>query len=201
MARGKGKNLQKWIINMRMVDKRLDRQRRKIKKDELKMMKEVKDAMAQDDLDTARLFAKDIARSRKMGFNLQKLRSRVKTMTFKLEQASAVQAIGMDLRGLVKSLHMVNRQIAIPQMEQLLFAMENEMETLNMTTETLEEGLDGIGEFGGEEADVEADRILEEITVARVASTESSLASAGKDKLGEDLASRLERLKGSDTEK
>lgn len=200
MARGKGQNLQKWIINMRMVDKRLDRQRRKIKKDEMKMMKEVKDAMAQDDLDTARLFAKDIARSRKMAFNLQKLRSRVKTMTFKLEQASVVQAIGMDLRGLVKSLHMVNRQIAIPQMEQLLFAMENEMETLNLTTETLEEGLDGIGDIG-EEADVEADRILEEVTVARVASTESSLASAGKDKLGEDLASRLERLKGSDTEK
>ncbi|MHA2363867.1 MAG: Snf7 family protein [Candidatus Hodarchaeales archaeon] len=202
MGRGKKNNLQRWIINMRMVDKRLDRQRRKIQKDEKKMMREIKNALAQDDMDTARLFAKDIARSRKMAFNLQKLRSRVKTMTFKLEQASAIQSIGMDLRGLVKSLHMVNRSIAIPQMEQLLFAMENEMENLNLTTETMEEGLEGIGDLGeGEETDSEADRILGEIVATRVATTESDLASASKDDLSEDLASRLQRLKGSDTDK
>lgn len=179
---------------MRMVDKRLERQRKKIQRDELKMMKEVKDALAKDDMDTARLFAKDIARSRKMAFNLQKLRSKVKTMVFKLEQANAVQQIGHDLRGLVKSLYMVNRTLAIPQMENILFAMENEMENLNLTTETLDEGLDTAFE-GDETEDAEADKILEEMKVTRVATTESSLAQAG-DTLSEDLEARLQRLKG-----
>lgn len=190
----KKQNLNKWIINMRMVDKRLERQRKKIQHDELKMMKEVKDALAKDDMDTARLFAKDIARSRKMAYNLQKLRSKVKTMVFKLEQASAVQQIGSDLRGLVKSLYMVNRTLAIPQMENILFAMENEMENLNLTTETLDEGLDTAFE-SDETEDAEADKILEEMKATRVATTESSLASAG-DTLSEDLEARLQRLKG-----
>jgi hypothetical protein len=180
---------------MRMVDKRLERQRKKIQRDEMKMMKEVKDALAKDDIDTARLFAKDIARSRKMAFNLQKLRSKVKTMVFKLEQASAVQAIGADLRGLVKSLYMVNRTLAIPQMEQILFAMENEMENLSLTTDTLEEGLDTAFE-SDETEDGDADKILEEMKASRVATTESSLASANSDSLSEDLEARLQRLKG-----
>jgi hypothetical protein len=191
----KKQNLNKWIINMRMVDKRLERQRKKIQRDEMKMMKEVKDALAKDDIDTARLFAKDIARSRKMAFNLQKLRSKVKTMVFKLEQASAVQAIGADLRGLVKSLYMVNRTLAIPQMEQILFAMENEMENLSLTTDTLEEGLDTAFE-SDETEDGDADKILEEMKASRVATTESSLASANSDSLSEDLEARLQRLKG-----
>ena len=190
----KKQNLNKYIINMRMVDKRLERQRRKMQRDEMKMMKEVKEALAKDDMDTARLFAKDIARNRKMAFNLQKLRSKVKTMVFKLEQASAIQQIGADLRGLVKSLYMVNRTLAMPQMENILFAMENEMENLNLTTETLDEGLDSAFETD-ETEDSEADKILEEMKASRVATTESSLASAG-DNLSEDLEARLQRLKG-----
>ena len=179
---------------MRMVDKRLERQRKKIQHDELKMTKEVKDALAKDDLETAKLFAKDIARSRKMAYNLQKLRSKVKTMIFKLEQANAVQQIGGDLRGLVKSLYMVNRTLALPQMENILFAMENEMENLNLTTETLDEGLDSAFE-SDESEDDEANKILEEMKAAKVATTESSLASTG-DTLSEDLEARLQRLKG-----
>ena len=190
----KKQNLNKFIINMRMVDKRLERQRKKIQHDELKMTKEVKDALAKDDLETAKLFAKDIARSRKMSYNLQKLRSKVKTMIFKLEQANAVQQIGGDLRGLVKSLYMVNRTLALPQMENILFAMENEMENLNLTTETLDEGLDSAFE-SDESEDDEANKILEEMKAAKVATTESSLASTG-DTLSEDLEARLQRLKG-----
>ena len=189
----KKQNLNKWIVNMRMVDKRLEHQRKKIQRDEKKMMKEVKDALDKDDLETARLFAKDIARSRKMAYNLQKLRSKVKTMVFKLEQANAIQQIGQDLRGLVKSLYMVNRSLAIPQMENILFAMENEMENLNLTTETLDEGLDTA--FEEETDDEEANKILEEMKASRVATTESSLASA-VDNLSEDLEARLQRLKG-----
>lgn len=192
-------NLNKWIVNMRMVEKRLDRQRKKMLKDELKMKKEVKDALEKDDLDTARLFAKDMARSRKMAFNLQKLKSRVKTMTFKLEQASAIQQIGMDLRGLVKSLYQVNRRLNVGGMEQLLFTMENEMENLNLTTETLEEGLDSIS-FEEEGEDEEANKILEEIKASRVAETASSLAS-GSDTLSSDIEERLKKLKGEEDAK
>ena len=79
-------------------------------------------------------------------------------------------------------------------MEQLLFTMENEMENLNLTTETLEEGLDDIS-FAEEGEDEEATKILEEMQASRVATTASSLAS-GSDSLSDDIEERLKKLKG-----
>ena len=186
--------LQRWIIDMRLVDKRLERQRIKLKNDEAKMMKEVRTALENDDMDSARLFAKDIARTRKMMLNLQSLRSKVKGISFKLESAATVQAIGGDLRGLVRSLAKVNRQLAIPQMEQLLLGMENQMTQLDMTTETIEEGFDSITE-GGVEEDAEANQIIEELQVARAGAP--GLPDPA-DTRTEDINQRLERLKGSD---
>ena len=187
--------LNRWIINMRLVDKRLERLRIKLKKDEANMMKEVRTALENDDMDSARLFAKDIARTRKMMLNLQSLRSKIKGITFKLESAATVQAIGGDLRGLVRSLVKVNRQLAIPQMETLLLGMEDQMTQLDMTTETIEEGFDTITE-GGVEEDAEANQIIEELQVART--TTPGLPVPADDTRVEDIDRRLERLKGTD---
>jgi hypothetical protein len=185
--------LQKWIINMRMVEKRLERQRRKMKKDEQKMMKEVKQAIENDDMESAKLFAKDIARNRKMAHNLQRLRSQVKGIGYKLEQASAVQAIGGDLRGLVRSLGKINRRMAIPQMENILFAMENEIETLNLTTETLEEGMDSVSMTDDEVGvDSEANQIIEEIQTAGAVKSGLPVPADSREKAIED---RLQKLK------
>ena len=185
--------LQKWIINMRMVEKRLERQRRKMKKDEQKMMREVKQSIENDDMEAAKLFAKDIARNRKMAHNLQRLRSQVKGIGYKLEQASAVQTVGGDLRGLVKSLGKINRRLAIPQMENILFAMENEIETLNFTTETLEEGFDSIGATDDEVGvDSEANQIIEEIQTAGAVRSGLPAPADAREKAIDD---RLQKLK------
>nr|AKC94927.1 putative Vps2/24/46-like protein [uncultured organism] len=186
--------LQKWIINMRMVEKRLERQRRKMKKDEQKMMREVKQAIENDDMNGAKLFAKDIARNRKMAHNLQKLRSQVKGIGYKLEQASAVQTISGDLRGLVRTLGKINRQIAIPQMENILFAMESEIETLNLTTETLDEGLEAVGATDDDVGvDSEASQIIEEIQTAGAVKSGLPVPADSREK---EINSRLEKLKG-----
>lgn len=190
---GRRSNLQKYIINMRMIDKRLERQRKKLIKDEAKMMKEVRQALENDDQESAKLFAKDVARSRKMQLNLQTLRSRVKGITFKLEQANAIQAVAGDLRGLVRSLARVNRQMAIPQMEGLLMGMEMEMEQLNLSSEMLEEGFESIAD-GGVEEDSEADQIIAEFQAAR--QIDSGLETP--DNRSEDINERLKRLKGKD---
>ena len=186
--------LQKWIINMRMVEKRLERQRRKMKKDEQKMMREVKQSIENDDMEAAKLFAKDIARNRKMSHNLQRLRSQVKGIGYKLEQASAVQSIGGDLRGLVKSLGQINRRMAIPQMENILFAMENEIETLNMTTETLEEGFESVGMTDDEVGvDSEASQIIEEIQTASAVKSGLPVPADVREK---EIDERMQKLKG-----
>ncbi|HKZ41553.1 MAG TPA: Snf7 family protein [Candidatus Hodarchaeales archaeon] len=186
-------NLQRFIISMRLVERRLERQSSKLKKEEFKMAKEVRHAIETDDMDAAKLFAKDIARNRHMVLNLQTLRSRVKGISFKLEQASAVQQLGGDIRGLVRSLVRINRQMAIPEMERLLMGMETEMETLNMTTETLEEGFESISAgTEGESEDAEANQIIEELQAAKVS---GQALPTPADSRADEITNRLQKLK------
>ena len=57
-------NLQRFIISMRLVERRLERQSSKLKKEEFKMAEKVRYAIETDDMDAANLFPKDIARNR-----------------------------------------------------------------------------------------------------------------------------------------
>lgn len=165
---------QQWIVRLRMVERRLNRQGQKMKRDEGKMLKEVKSSMESGDMETARLFAKDVARSRRMRIGTQKLASRIKAINFKLQQAQAVQTIGSDLTGLVRALKGVNQTLKIPEIEQTVMRMEYEMEKLDMTSESLEDGFESIT-YGGEEEDQEVDKILGELSAARAATADIGL--------------------------
>ncbi|MFX0172361.1 MAG: Snf7 family protein, partial [Candidatus Hodarchaeota archaeon] len=110
----------KWIVRLRMVEKRMNRQRNKLLKEEKSMLKEVEKSIEQGDMATARLLAKDVAKNRSMSRGCQQMASRVKAIKFKLEQAAATQAIGKDLKGLVRTLHTMNAQLKIPQLEGVL---------------------------------------------------------------------------------
>lgn len=187
---GKG-STQKWIVRLRMVDKRLDRQRRKLLGEEKKMMKEVKEAVARGDMSSARLFAKDVSKSRNMALGCQSLRSQVKGMTFKLQQAQAVQSIGQDLKGMVRALHQVNRTLRVPELEKVLGQMETEMGRLDLTTESIDEGFDMISM--SENEDVEVDKIIGEITAGEAAVADSGLPTA--DVRSQELAKELKKLK------
>ncbi|MHA2112966.1 MAG: Snf7 family protein [Candidatus Hodarchaeales archaeon] len=121
----------KWIVRLRMVEKRMLRQRKKLQKEEKQMLKEVERAIEDGDMSTARLLAKDVAKNRHMAQACQQMASRVKGIKFKLEQAAATQAIGKDLKGLVKTLHTMNAQLKIPQLEGVLQQMEVETERID----------------------------------------------------------------------
>ncbi|MHA2175463.1 MAG: Snf7 family protein, partial [Candidatus Hodarchaeales archaeon] len=111
------RSTRKWIVRLRMVEKRMMRQRKKLLKEEKKMLKEVEKSIEDGDMSTARLLAKDVAKNRNMARACQQMASRVKGIKFKLEQAAATQAIGKDLKGLVRTLHTMNTQLKIPQLE------------------------------------------------------------------------------------
>ena len=183
----------KWIVRLRMVEKRMLRQRRKLQKEERSMLKEVEKAIEDGDMSTARLLAKDVAKNRNMARACQQMASRVKAIKFKLEQAAATQAIGKDLKGLVRTLHQMNAQLKIPQLEGVLQQMEIETERVDVATEAMDEGFEMM--TSDVEEDEMVEKILGEISASKAATADFGLPSP--DIRSQELQKELEKIKKS----
>jgi len=183
----------KWIVRLRMVEKRMLRQRKKLQKEEKHMLKEVEKSIEDGDMSTARLLAKDVAKNRHMAQACQQMASRVKGIKFKLEQAAATQAIGKDLKGLVKTLHTMNSQLKIPQLEGVLQQMELETERIDIATEAMDEGFEMM--TSDVEEDEVVEKILGEISASKAAKVDFGLPSP--DIRSQELQKELEKIKKS----
>ena len=181
----------KWIVRLRMVEKRMLRQRKKLQKEEKQMLKEVERAIEDGDMSTARLLAKDVAKNRHMAQACQQMASRVKGIKFKLEQAAATQAIGKDLKGLVRTLHTMNAQLKIPQLEGVLQQMEVETDRIDLATEAMDEGFEMMTSEVEEDEVVE--KILGEISASKAAKVDFGLPSP--DIRSQELQKELEKIK------
>ena len=188
---GRGGSTRKWIVRLRMVEKRMLRQRKKLIKEERSMLKEVEHAIDQGDMTTARLLAKDVAKSRSMARGCQQMASRVKAIKFKLEQAAATQAIGKDLKGLVKTLHTMNTQLKIPQLEGVLNQMEIETERIDLATDAMDEGFEMM--TSDVEEDEMVDKIIGELSASKAATADFGLPSP--DIRSQELQKELEKIK------
>ncbi|MFW9995050.1 MAG: Snf7 family protein [Candidatus Odinarchaeota archaeon] len=191
---GSGKqSAKKWAVKMRVLQRRMDRQQTKLKKDEQKQMKEVKDAVARGDMSAARLYAKDVAKTRKMALGCQRVSMRVKTISHQLEHASAIQSIGADMKGLVKSLAVMNRSLKIEGLDSVLGEFEEQMMNFDVADEQMESAFENI-DFD-ETENTEVDNILNEVSAGVTASTVGGLSKV--DAKAKDLADELKKLKES----
>jgi len=182
----------RWIVRLRMIERRMGRQRQKLKSEEKKMMREVESAITRGDTDEARLYAKDVAKTRRMALTTQRIQSRVKAMTFKLEQAHAMESMSRDMVGLVRALKSVNASLRIPQLEHVIVDMENEMTQLDMATEAVDEGLE-LTDLGSEEIDEDVEKIIGELSAGKAAAAASALPSA--DIRSQEIQKELEKIK------
>ncbi|MHA2299084.1 MAG: Snf7 family protein [Candidatus Hodarchaeales archaeon] len=190
---GGKKSAKKWSIKMRVIQRRMDRQHMKLKKDEKKMMKEIKDAVARGDMSAARLYAKDVAKTRKMALGCQRLSMRVKTISHQLDQASTIESIGADMKGLVNSLAAMNRSLKIDGLDSVLGDFEEQMGSFDIASESMDSAFESM--TFDENEDEEIENIIGEISAGVTASSVGGLSKV--DAKAQDLAEELKKLKES----
>jgi len=179
------------IVRLKMIGRRMDRQHRKLKNNEAKLTRELRQAVLKGDMDAARLYAGDVVRSRKMALGTQRLSSRITTIVFKLEQAQATEEIAQDLHNLVGALAMINQTLQIPQLSETLEQMEIEMGEIDLSSETIGESFEGL-------MDAEVNQGEIEKVLGEVLSEEEIAAAHGlptPDAKAVELAKELEKLK------
>lgn len=148
------------IINLRMVSKRLSRSQRKLENKEKQMDRKVRTAIQKGDMQSAKLYASDIVRSRKWARGYQSLNSKIEGLIFKLERTDAVQSLAGEMKGVADSLRSASAALNMTGLDDVIQDMQEAMEEVELTGEIMEDSVDLLFENDTDEGEV--DNILAE---------------------------------------
>ncbi|MBD3192915.1 MAG: hypothetical protein GF308_19910 [Candidatus Heimdallarchaeota archaeon] len=188
---GGGKSTRDYIIELKMVKKRLERSARKLEKDERSLMRKTRDAMKKGLMDQARLYASNVARNRKWVYGYTRLTTRIEGIIFRLEQADSVQALAGELRGMAGALRQVNANLNAPEISMLIDDLERSFEGIEMSTDMMDDDFENMMAMDVDE--VEVDKIMGELGTEIGVGADAGLPSP--DIRSTELAKEIEELR------
>ncbi len=180
------------IVNLRLTSRRLDRAARKIERDEARIQLKLKQAIQRGDMESARLYATDIVRSRKWALGYQKLISKINGLIFKLERADSAASMAEEMHGVASALRMANAQLQIPDLDRVIMDMESSIDGIENSTEALEDGIDDL--LVSDSDPVEIDRLIDQTATEMGISTGTSLPNVGVVET-DDLEAEIQKLR------
>ncbi|MCK5045043.1 MAG: Snf7 family protein [Candidatus Heimdallarchaeota archaeon] len=188
---GGGKSTRDYIIDLKMVNKRLARSSKKLETDEKKLQRKTRDAMKRGLMDQARLYASNVARNRKWVYSYTRLTTRIEGIVFRLEQADSVQQLASELKGMAGALREVNASLNAPEISALVEDLENSFEGIEMTTDMMDEDFENMMSLDVDETEV--DKIMGEIGTEIGLGAETGLPTP--DIRSTELAKEIEKLR------
>ncbi|MBK5114233.1 MAG: Snf7 family protein [Candidatus Heimdallarchaeota archaeon] len=188
---GGGKSTRDYIIDLKMVNKRLARSSKKLETDEQKLQRKTRDAMRRGLMDQARLYASNVARNRKWVYSYTRLTTRIEGIIFRLEQADSVQQLASELKGMAGALREVNASLNAPEISALVEDLENSFEGIEMTTDMMDEDFESMMSLDVDETEV--DKIMGEIGTEIGLGAETGLPTP--DIRSTELAKEIEKLR------
>jgi len=138
----------------------LERSKRKLENQHRQTEKKVRQAIQKGDMDSARMYAKDVVRSKKWALGYQSLVSKIDGLIFKLERADAIQSIAGEMKGVAGALREANMQLNLPEIDAVVNDMNSALEGIEDKSEIMEDSVDQIFDMDTNEAEV--DSLLQE---------------------------------------
>lgn len=148
------------ILNLKVVGRRLERSKRKLENQQRQTEKKVRQAIQKGDMESARMYAKDVVRSKKWALGYQSLVSKIDGLIFKLERADAVQSIAGEMKGVAGALREANAQLNLPEIDNVVNDMNQALEGIEDKSDIMEDSVDQLFEMDTDETEV--DSLLQE---------------------------------------
>lgn len=169
--------------NRRKIDRtcrELDRERQKMENQERRVKAEIKKVARDQQIDAARILAKDLARTRAHISKMYQMRTQLQSIGMQMSAMKTQEAMSSAMGSAVGMMARMNQQMNLPALTSMMMQFEMEQSKLEMGQEMMDDAMDGM--TGVDESD-EADRILNEVL------TEAGMADI--DKLGTQTPSGI----------
>ncbi|KYQ92408.1 SNF7 family protein [Tieghemostelium lacteum] len=151
----------------------IDRERMNLQNQEKKIIMDIKKMAKQGQMNSAKIMAKDLVRTR---FHIQKfyeMRTQLQAVSLRIQTLQSTQSMAEAMKGVTKAMMVMNKQMNLPQFTKIMMEFEQQSDRMDMKEEMMNDTMDSVMEQDDEEE--KSQEILNQVL----------------DEIGIDLASQL----------
>ncbi|WFD38757.1 uncharacterized protein MJAP1_001721 [Malassezia japonica] len=130
--------LEKSLFQLKFTAKSLQRQANKASRDETSEKAKLKKALAQDNVEGARIYAANSIRKKNESLNLLRLSSRIDAVASRVETAVAMRQVTGNMSSVVKGLDRAMQSMDLERISAVMDKFENQIEDVDVQTSYME---------------------------------------------------------------
>lgn len=188
---------------VKFTTKQLERLSKKAEKEQKKEEAKIKKAIAQKNVEGARIYAENAIRKKNESLNYLRFAARVDGVAARVQTAVAMKGIAKQMEGVTKALDKAMSSMDLEKVEQIMGKFEKQFEDIDVRTSTLENSMSSATTLSTPQDQVESlmKQIAEEndldITeqLTDLNPTTASIREDTEKKKEDDLSRRLQALR------
>jgi len=154
----------------RMVDRAaraLERDRQNLEREEKKLIADIKKNAKENRIGPVRIMAKDLVRIRKHSEKFTNLTAQLRAISLQMTSMQSTQTISESMKKVTRSMQRLNRQVNLPQLQQVMREFAKQSEQLDVKGELIGDAIDDVMDDGEDEKESEmiVSQVLDEIGV------------------------------------
>jgi hypothetical protein len=194
---GKGSkkgNVRSASIKLRVFNKRLARQVRKLELNAKKAREKAVQLRREGDMQGSKFQAKTYLQVKNQARSVDMFRTNLDTLLFKMENASAIKDVAGIMKGIAVSVANLKKQLSIPQLTDMMSNIDLDISDFEVSQDIAQEGMEDIA-MDVEVNDDAVDNVLGEIDAEIQVETGGALPIAASSEKIKELEDELQRLK------
>jgi len=136
----------------------MERERTNLERQEKKLMADIKKEAKEGRMDSAKIMAKDLVRTRGYIKKMFKMKSHMEAISLRLTTMQSSQQMAQSMKGISKIMGRMNAKMNMPQIQKIMMEFEKQNEVMGMKEEMMDDAMDDA--FADDADSEEEDNIL-----------------------------------------
>lgn len=128
---------------------------------EKKLIADIKKAAKENQMDSVRIMAKDLVRTRRYVKKFILMKANIQAISLKVQTLKSQNSMATAMRGVTRALQSMNRQMNLPQISKIMQEFEKQSDIMDMKEDMMNEVIDDA--MGDEEEEEETDAIVKQV--------------------------------------
>ena len=154
----------------------LDRERTALERQEKKLQVDIKKAAKDSQMESARIMAKDLVRTRGYIKKMYKMKSHMEAISLRLQTMQSSAEMARCMKGVTKVMGKMNNAMKLPQIQKIMMEFEKQNEMMGMKEEMMGDAMDDA--FADDEDEEEEEAIVGAILAELNVNIAGAMASA-----------------------